>query len=63
VYDLVANKNAIFYICGDGKYMAKDVYSAMLKLVVMEGSLSEEDAMKFIERLQKEGRYVQDVWG
>ena len=32
VFELLDKKDAIFYVCGDGKYMAKDVIQAVEQL-------------------------------
>mmetsp|Transcript_42372 Transcript_42372/g.70567 ORF Transcript_42372/g.70567 Transcript_42372/m.70567 type:complete len:655 (-) Transcript_42372:473-2437(-) len=51
------------YICGDAKYMARDVHAALLEIATTHGSLATlNDAKAFFESLEKEHRYQKDVW-
>mmetsp|Transcript_2827 Transcript_2827/g.4034 ORF Transcript_2827/g.4034 Transcript_2827/m.4034 type:complete len:642 (+) Transcript_2827:49-1974(+) len=55
-------QDAYIYVCGDSKYMAKDVHKA-LRVVVMEaGGKTQKEAEQFITALQTKNRYQQDVW-
>ena len=49
-------------MCGDALHMAGDVHEAILKLLVHEGSLSLEEAEKYMENLEEVSRYQRDVW-
>jgi sulfite reductase (NADPH) flavoprotein alpha-component len=53
---------AVFYVCGDASRMAKDVDAALRQIASTEGSMSEEDATKWVKALQKEKRYLKDVY-
>ncbi len=53
---------AYFYVCGDASRMAKDVDLALRQIAATEGSMSEEDAAKWVKSLQKEKRYLKDVY-
>ena len=53
---------ATFYVCGDASRMAKDVDSALRQIAQSEGSMSEEDAGAWVKSLQKEKRYLKDVY-
>ena len=53
---------ASFYVCGDASRMAKDVDSALRQIAQSEGSMSEEDAGAWVKSLQKERRYLKDVY-
>ena len=53
---------AVFYVCGDASRMAKDVDQALRTLVQEQGSMSEEEAGVWIKGLQKERRYLKDVY-
>jgi sulfite reductase (NADPH) flavoprotein alpha-component len=53
---------AVFYVCGDASRMAKDVDSALRQIASTEGSMSEDDAGKWVKSLQKEKRYLKDVY-
>ena len=53
---------ASFYVCGDASRMAKDVDSALRQIAQSEGSMSEEDAGTWVKSLQKDKRYLKDVY-
>jgi len=53
---------AVFYVCGDASRMAKDVDSALRQIAATEGGMPEDDAAKWIKSLQKERRYLKDVY-
>lgn len=55
-------QGAKLFVCGDGKQMAQDVEVTLIKgyQKVYGGNLTE--AKEWLERLQKEGQYVKDVW-
>ena len=56
------NEGAVFYVCGDASRMAKDVDQALRTIAQEEGGMSEEDAASWIKSLQKEKRYLKDVY-
>ncbi len=53
---------AYFYVCGDASRMAKDVDSALRQIAQTEGRMSEDDAGAWVKSLQKEKRYLKDVY-
>jgi len=55
-------EGAIFYVCGDASRMAKDVDAALRQIALNEGNMPEEDAAKWVKSLQKERRYLKDVY-
>ena len=56
------NDGAVFYVCGDASRMAKDVDQALRTIAMEEGSMSEDDAGAWVKSLQKERRYLKDVY-
>ena len=56
------NDGAVFYVCGDASRMAKDVDQALRTIAQEEGAMSEEDAGSWVKALQKERRYLKDVY-
>ena len=52
------------YVCGDKKYMAKDVHSALIEIAQKEGELQKEDAEEYINQtlMKDEHRYLRDVY-
>jgi sulfite reductase (NADPH) flavoprotein alpha-component len=53
---------AYFYICGDASRMAKDVDTALHKVVETAGGKSPEEAAAYVEELKKSKRYRKDVY-
>ena len=53
---------AIFYVCGDASRMAKDVDQALRTIAQEHGTMSEDDSSVWIKSLQKERRYLKDVY-
>lgn len=53
---------AVFYVCGDASRMAKDVDQALRTIAQEHGSMNEDDSAVWIKSLQKEKRYLKDVY-
>ena len=53
---------AVFYVCGDASRMAKDVDQALRTIAQQHGSMNEDEATIWIKALQKEKRYLKDVY-
>ena len=53
------NEGAYFYVCGDAKYMAKDVDNCLHKIINEHG---EVDSGSYIKAMKKEKRYQRDVY-
>ena len=53
---------AVFYVCGDASRMAKDVDQALRTVAQDEGSMNKEESAAWIKGLQKERRYLKDVY-
>jgi sulfite reductase (NADPH) flavoprotein alpha-component len=53
---------AHFYLCGDMKYMAKDVNKTLLEIIQVQGGISEEQAEKYLKNLKREKRFQTDVY-
>ncbi len=56
------NDGAVFYVCGDASRMAKDVDQALRIIAQEEDAMNEEDAGAWVKSLQKERRYLKDVY-
>lgn len=61
IYDWL-QEGAIFYVCGDAKYMAQDVEDTLVAILQEYGNQSEEQARKYLKTLQRERRYLKDVY-
>jgi sulfite reductase (NADPH) flavoprotein alpha-component len=55
-------KGAHVYVCGDEKYMAKDVHIALVNILEQEGGLSESEAEAYLADLRNAKRYQRDVY-
>jgi sulfite reductase (NADPH) flavoprotein alpha-component len=53
---------AHFYVCGDATRMAKDVDTALRRIAMSEGALTEAQARDWIVSLARQGRYQRDVY-
>ena len=53
---------AHFYVCGDAKSMAKDVRAALVRAYADVKALSPEAAEQVVATLEREKRYLQDVY-
>lgn len=62
VYEAVANKNGIIYICGSSGKMPQAVREALIEGFQEHGQLSREDAEAYLIALEKNGRYRQETW-
>jgi sulfite reductase (NADPH) flavoprotein alpha-component len=56
------DNGALFYVCGDASRMAKDVDHALRIIAQEQGSMSDEDSATWVKSLQKEKRYLKDVY-
>lgn len=55
-------EGAHIYVCGDEKYMAKDVQDTWLEIFKKEGGLSAEEADEYLADLRQTKRYQRDVY-
>eukprot|EP00890_Picochlorum_soloecismus_P000252 jgi/Picsp_1/1227/NSC_04708-R1_nadph-cytochrome p450 reductase len=64
LWQLLSQKDApgYLYICGDGKYMAKDVNRVLHDIVVEQVGCSGNEAEAIIKEIADQGRYLKDVW-
>ncbi len=53
---------AHFYICGDMKKMAADVQNTLVSIVEKQGVMSKDNALKYVNKMQKEKRLQLDVY-
>ncbi|GAB2568816.1 assimilatory sulfite reductase (NADPH) flavoprotein subunit [Gracilibacillus alcaliphilus] len=53
---------AHIYVCGDEKYMAKDVHHTLEAIVAQEGNKTEAEAKAYVAQLKKDKRYQRDVY-
>jgi sulfite reductase (NADPH) flavoprotein alpha-component len=53
---------AQFYVCGDKTRLGQAVQTALAKVVQKEAGLSPEEAAAYVKNLQKQRRYLEDVY-
>ncbi|HEY3390297.1 MAG TPA: assimilatory sulfite reductase (NADPH) flavoprotein subunit [Prolixibacteraceae bacterium] len=53
---------AHFYICGDMKKMATDVQNTLVSIVENQGTMSKDNALEYVNKMQKEKRLQLDVY-
>jgi len=55
---------AYFYVCGDKKFMAKDVHTTLIEICSDFGNMSSDEAKDFVENglMKSEKRYLRDVY-
>src|SRR5918993_352532 len=51
-----------FFICGTKDPMSIDVERALLQIIAEHGTKTSEEAIKYLEHLEEEGRYERDVY-
>ncbi|KAM0745689.1 NADPH dependent diflavin oxidoreductase 1 [Meredithblackwellia eburnea MCA 4105] len=57
------NRDGLLFVCGSSTQMPKSVKKAFLSVFRSEGSLDEAGAEAFWDRLEREGRLVEETWG
>ena len=61
IWDVV-KKGGHLYVCGDARFMAKDVHDIFVEALEKHGEKSHEQATRFLSSLSDKGRYQVDVW-
>ncbi|MEM8571994.1 MAG: sulfite reductase flavoprotein subunit alpha [Pseudomonadota bacterium] len=51
-----------FFVCGDATRMAKDVDAALHEIIEVQGAMSSDAAVEYVNKLRREKRYVRDVY-
>jgi cytochrome P450/NADPH-cytochrome P450 reductase len=62
VWDLIANKNANIYVCGNANTMAPGVRTALIQVFRMNTDAS-TDGNNWLAGLRADGRFLEDIWG
>jgi sulfite reductase (NADPH) flavoprotein alpha-component len=56
------NGGASFFVCGKKHPMSIDVENTLLQIIEQHGNKTNEEAKKYLEHLEEEGRYEKDVY-
>jgi len=51
-----------FFVCGTKDPMSIDVEKTLLQIIAQHGNKTPEEARKYLEHLEEEGRYEKDVY-
>lgn len=55
-------EGAYFFVCGKKDPMSHDVEKTLLRIIEQQGNKTSEEAVKYLEHLEDEGRYEKDVY-
>jgi sulfite reductase (NADPH) flavoprotein alpha-component len=53
---------AYFFVCGKKDPMSVDVEKTLLRIIEQQGNKTSEEAIKFLEHMEEQGRYEKDVY-
>ncbi|MBC7889285.1 MAG: flavodoxin domain-containing protein [Ferruginibacter sp.] len=56
------NGGGYFFVCGKKDPMSADVENTLLRIFEQQGNKTSEEAKKYLEQLEEEGRYEKDVY-
>ncbi|KAI4875766.1 hypothetical protein NFI96_024282, partial [Prochilodus magdalenae] len=62
LWDLIANKSAVFYIAGNSKQMPTGVCDALKEVFQQEGGVTESQAQEMLDTMEKAGRFQSETW-
>ncbi|PKK72650.1 hypothetical protein RhiirC2_679852 [Rhizophagus irregularis] len=62
IYELLDQKNAMIFVCGDAQGMAKGVNDALADILVEHGKIQKSDALKILTQWISDKRYLRDLW-
>lgn len=69
--EMITDRNASVYVCGDGNVMGRDVQDAVAQLLAEKkyggggdssSSEAKEKAVEYVEQMKTHGRFVLDIW-
>ncbi len=56
------NSGGYFFVCGKKEPMSADVEKTLLRIIEQQGNKTPEEAIKYLEQMEHEGRYEKDVY-
>ena len=62
INDLLQNKRANFYVCGDAANMAREVNVILAQIISEERGVSIEKGEEIVKGMRSQGVYQEDVW-
>ncbi|MBF8263757.1 MAG: Sulfite reductase [Parachlamydiales bacterium] len=55
-------EGAYLYVCGDAQNMAIDVDSTLIRIAIDQGSMTDDEARRYLKKLRADKRYLLDVY-
>lgn len=55
-------QGAYFYVCGDASRMAKDVQTALIRIIAQHRNVPQAKAEAAVKQMRLQGKYQEDVW-
>lgn len=62
IYDLLIDKNAVFYLCGSSGRMPIQVRITLITILEEIGGIDKEEAENILIQIEKSDRYLQETW-
>jgi len=62
LFELIDKQDAIIFVCGSSGNMPKGVREALIDVIIKGQSCEYEIAEKYLDGLEKRGRYKQETW-
>lgn len=62
IYDLVVRRKGFFFVAGSSGAMPREVRRALTAVIQSEGGLTEEEAREYLRTMEKDRKYIQEVW-
>ncbi|XP_053710149.1 NADPH-dependent diflavin oxidoreductase 1 isoform X2 [Synchiropus splendidus] len=62
LWDLLANKEAVFYVAGNAKEMPSSVRDALQEVFQLEGHMSSAEAKQVLQDMERMGRLQTETW-
>ncbi|XP_046573370.1 methionine synthase reductase-like [Haliotis rubra] len=60
--DLIEKQDAVVYVCGDARNMAKDVTNTFVQILKEYRGMSAADASGYLMKMRLHKKYLEDVW-
>jgi sulfite reductase alpha subunit-like flavoprotein len=60
--DILCRDESLFYVCGDGAHMAKDVRKTIVEMLETHLELDTKAATEIVVKWERKGKYLQDIW-
>ena len=62
LYEWVVERGGYVFVAGSSGGMPREVRRALEGVLCDRGGMSPEDAALYVRRMEKERRYIQEVW-